>query len=259
MGTDPTLADAVVAATITMLATGLGALPFVFVRRFPDNLARLGWAFAGGIMLSASVFNLIIPGVNQGGIPPVALGVLVGTALIGLASMYLTRHEHDERGIPIPTPGVQGGTRVALIMGTMFLHSFPEGLAVGVAYGSGAAALGVLVAVAIAIHNIPEGVAVALPLREAGVSGWKSVGWAIFSSLPQPIAAIPAFLAVKIFEPFLPFAFGLAAGAMFFVVLSEMIPESRANDAERLTSALATMVGFLFLMGLTSLLLLPGS
>jgi ZIP family zinc transporter len=228
-----------------MLATGLGALPFVFVKKFPDTLARLGWAFAGGIMLSASVFNLIIPGVNQGGIPPVALGVLTGTALFGLASQYLSKHEHDESGIPIPTPNVQGNARVALILGTMFLHSFPEGLAIGVAYGSGAAALGVLVAVAIAIHNIPEGVAVAIPLRAAGVSAWKGV--------------IPAFIAVKLFEPFLPFAFGLAAGAMFFLVLSEMIPESRANDSERLSSALATMAGFLLLMTLTSILLLPGS
>ena len=257
--TEPTLTDTIIAATFTMLATGLGALPFVFVRNFPDTLARLGWAFAGGIMLSASVFNLIIPGVNQGGIPPVGLGVLTGTVVFGLASMYLSRHEHDERGIPIPTPNVQGNARIALILGTMFLHSFPEGLAVGVAYGSGQAALGTLIAVAIAIHNIPEGVAVSLPLRAAGVSAWKGVGWAIFSSAPQPIAAIPAFLAVKLFEPLLPFGFGLAAGAMFFLVLSEMIPESRANDAERLTSALAVMAGFLLLMTLTSVLLLPGS
>ncbi|MFQ5922087.1 MAG: ZIP family metal transporter [Anaerolineales bacterium] len=257
--TEPTLADAVIAATLTMLATGLGALPFLFVRRFPDDLARLGWAFAGGIMLSASVFNLIIPGVAQGGIPPVALGVLIGTALFGQASMYIGRHEHDERGIPTPSPNVQGSARIVLILGTMFLHSFPEGLAIGVAYGSGEAALGALVTVAIGIHNIPEGVAVSLPLRAAGVSAWRCVGWSIFSSAPQPLAAIPAFLAVKIFEPFLPFAFGLAAGAMLFLVLSEMIPESRANDAQRLTSALASMAGFLLLMTLTNLLLLPGS
>ena len=81
-------------------------------------------------MLSASDFNLIIPAVNQGGIPPVALGVLTGTVLFGLASMYLARHDHDERGIPIPSPDVQGSTRVALILGTMFLHSFPAFLAV---------------------------------------------------------------------------------------------------------------------------------
>ena len=170
-----------------MLTTGLGALPFVFVRRFPDNLARLGWAFAGGIMLSASVFNLIIPGVNQGGIPPVALGVLVGTALIGLASMYLTRHEHDERGISIPTPGVQGGTRVAKLWARCFCTASPRDWRLG------------------------------LPMDPAQR---HSVCW-----LRSP-------------SPYTTF---------------------RTNDAERLTSALATMVGFLFLMGLTSILLLPGS
>jgi ZIP family zinc transporter len=249
-----TLAQTVIAATITMLATGLGGLPFVFVRRFPDEVARLGWAVAGGMMLSASVFNLIIPGVEEGGITPVAIGVLVGTALFGWASTLISGHEHDERGIPVPGASVRGNARIVLILGTMFIHSFPEGLAIGVAYGSGEASLGVLVAVAIAVHNIPEGVAVSLPLRAEGVSGWKCVGWAIFSSLPQPIAAIPAFLAVQAFRPVLSFGFGLAAGAMFFLVLSEMIPESRANEGQRLSSALATMVGFLALMVLQNVM-----
>jgi ZIP family zinc transporter len=253
----PTLTEAVMAATITMLATGLGGLPFVFVRRFPDELARLGWAIAGGMMLSASVFNLIIPGVEEGGITPVAIGVLAGTLLFGVATNYLGNHEHSQTGIPIPRSSTRGGARVVLIVGTMFIHSFPEGLAVGVAYGSGEASLGLLVAVAIAVHNIPEGVAVSLPLRAEGVSGWKCVLWSVFSSLPQPIAAIPAFLAVQAFRPVLPFAFGLAAGAMFFLVLSEMVPESRADERQRLSSALATMVGFLALMVLQNVLALP--
>ncbi len=249
-----TLPQAIVAATITMLATGLGGLPFVFVRRFPDEVARLGWAVAGGMMLSASVFNLIIPGVAEGGITPVAIGVLAGTAVFGLATTLISGHEHDERGLPVPGASVQGSARVALILGTMFIHSFPEGLAIGVAYGSGEAALAVLITIAISVHNIPEGVAVSLPLRAEGVSGWKCVGWAIFSSLPQPIAAIPAFLAVQAFRPVLSFAFGLAAGAMFFLVLSEMIPESRSSEGQRLTSALAAMVGFLALMVLQNVL-----
>jgi zinc transporter ZupT len=255
----PTLGEAVLAATITMLATGLGGLPFVFIRKFPDEVARLGWAVAGGMMLSASVFNLIIPGVDRGGITPVAIGVLAGTLIFGLATNYLGDHEHSHTGIPIPRASSRGATRVILIVGTMFVHSFPEGLAVGVAYGSGEATLGLLVAVAIAVHNIPEGVAVSLPLRAEGVSGWKCVGWSIFSSLPQPIAAIPAYLAVQAFQPVLPFAFGLAAGAMFFLVLSEMIPESRASEGQRLSSALATMVGFLGLMVLQNVLALPGT
>jgi ZIP family zinc transporter len=247
----PTLWDAFLAATVTMLATGLGGLPFVFVNQFPERIARMGWALAGGMMLSASVFNLIIPGVNDGGITSVAIGILAGTLLFGLASEQLDHHEFSVDGMTDT-----GAKRILLILGTMFIHSFPEGLAVGVAYGSGETGLGLLMAIAIAIHNIPEGIAISLPLRAEGVSGWKCVGWSIFSSVPQPLAAIPAYLAVVAFRPILPFAFGLAAGAMIFLVLSEMIPESRADARQRLTSASAGMGGFLAMMLLQNVLLL---
>lgn len=246
---DAGLIEAVAAATVTMLATGIGGLPFVFVRQFPRNLARLSWSAAGGMMLSASVFNLLLPGVEDGGINAVALGVLAGTVVFGLATRIASQadlHIHDLSG--------EGARRVGLVLSTMFLHSFPEGLAVGVAFGSGEPGLGILMAVAISIHNIPEGIAVSLPLRAEGVSGWKCVGWAIVSSLPQPIATIPAYLAVVAFRPLLPFAFGLAAGAMFFLVLSEMIPESRATETQRNSSALAGMIGFLVMMVLQNAL-----
>jgi ZIP family zinc transporter len=232
-----------------MLATGIGGLPFVFVRQVPHNLARLSWSAAGGMMLSASVFNLLLPGVEDGGINAVALGVLAGTVIFGLATRFASQadlHIHDLSG--------EGARRVGLVLSTMFLHSFPEGLAVGVAFGSGEAGLGILVTIAISIHNIPEGIAVSLPLRAEGVSGWKCVGWAIISSLPQPIATIPAYLAVVAFRPVLPFAFGLAAGAMFFLVLSEMIPESRATGGQRNASALAGMLGFMAMMVLQNVI-----
>ena len=108
--------------------------------------------------------------------------------------------------------------------------------------------MGILIAIAIAIHNIPEGLAVALPLNAEGVSGWKCVGWAIFSGVPQLIAAVPAYLAVRAFRPILPYAFGFAAGAMILLVMSEMIPESRDSEKERLSSAMAGMAGFLIMM-----------
>lgn len=247
----PTLLDAVIAATITMLATGLGGLPFVFVRRFPAHISRLGWALAGGMMLSASVFNLILPGVQDGGITPVALGLLIGT--LGFVLISRRVDEHEFRVGDLDEASVR---RMTLILGTMFLHSFPEGLAVGVAYGSGEANLGLIIALAISIHNIPEGIAVSLPLRAEGVSGWRCVGLSILSSLPQPIAAIPAYLAVVAFRPVLPFAFGLAAGAMFYLVLSEMVPISRDTDSQRQASALAAMTGFLGMMLLQNVLVL---
>jgi ZIP family zinc transporter len=245
----PTLLDTVIAATITMLATGLGGLPFVVVHSISHQVARMAWAVAGGMMLSASVFNLIIPGIERGGFTIVALGALTGTLLFGVAAKKI-----GVRDITISGVSGQGGKRIFLILGTMFIHSIPEGLAVGVAYGSGEAFLGVIVTLAIAIHNIPEGIAVSLPLRAEGVGGWKCVGWSIFSSLPQPIAAIPAYLAVIAFRPILPFAFGIAAGAMFFLVLSEMIPESRDTEEQRRSSALAGIAGFLGMMMLQNVL-----
>lgn len=238
-----TLTDTVIAATITVLANGLGGLPFVFMKEFPKNVARLGWAVSGGLMLSASVFNLIIPGVDDGGILPVAIGIALGGGLMSLTSVWLDDHHFNVEGLTDA-----GAKKIILVLATLFIHSFPEGIAIGVAYGSGEAELGILIAIAIAIHNIPEGLAVALPLSAEGVKGWKCVGWAIFSGVPQLIAAVPAYLAVKAFRPILPYAFGFAAGAMLLLVLSEMIPESRSNEKQRLSSAIAGMSGFLLMM-----------
>ncbi|MGW8318043.1 MAG: ZIP family metal transporter [Candidatus Promineifilaceae bacterium] len=249
METSTSLTATIVAATITVLANGLGGLPFVFVREFPENVARLGWAVSGGLMLSASVFNLIIPGVQDAGITPVAVGIFVGAAMMGGASLWLSRRDFEFSGL-----SGAGAKRVIMILSTLFIHSFPEGIAIGVAFGSGEQGLGLIMAVAIAIHNIPEGVAVSLPLRAEGVSGWKCVGWAIFSGVPQLIAAIPAYLAVVAFRPILPYGFGIAAGAMILLVMSEMIPESRAGDGQRLSSAAAGVSGFLAMMLLQNVL-----
>lgn len=243
------LTDTIIAATITVLANGLGGLPFVFVKDFPKTLARLGWAFSGGLMLSASVFNLVIPGVEDGGILPVAVGIALGALVMVLTSRWLDDHNFQVQGL-----SDAGSKRVIMILATLFIHSFPEGIAIGVAYGSGEANLGILIAIAIAIHNIPEGLAVALPLRAEGVSGWKCVGWAIVSGIPQLIAAVPAYLAVVAFRPILPYAFGFAAGAMLLLVMSEMIPESRATENERLSSASAGIFGFLGMMVMQTVL-----
>jgi ZIP family zinc transporter len=238
-----TLTETIIAAAITVLANGLGGLPFVFIKDFPKSLARLGWAFSGGLMLSASVFSLIIPGVEDGGIIPVGIGIAFGALVMALTSRWLDSHDFEVQGL-----SEAGTKRVLMILVTLFIHSFPEGIAIGVAYGSGEIRLGLIIAIAIAIHNIPEGLAVALPMRAEGIGGWKCVGWAIVSGIPQLIAAVPAYLAVVAFRPILPYAFGFAAGAMLLLVMSEMIPESRASEKERLSSASAGIFGFLGMM-----------
>ena len=244
------LTETIIAAIITVLANGLGGLPFVFVREFPKKVAQAGWAVSGGLMLAASVFNLIMPGVADGGYTPVAVGIFLGASMMMLTSLWLDDHHFEVGGM-----SQEGSKRIIMVLATLFIHSFPEGLAIGVAYGSGEAGLGLVMAVAIAIHNIPEGVAVSLPLRAEGVSGWKCVGWAIFSGVPQLIAAVPAYLAVVAFRPVLPYAFGFAAGAMIFLVMSEMIPESRDSEKQRLSSAVAGMGGFLAMMVLQNILI----
>lgn len=248
-GGTASMGEVLLAATITVLTNGLGGLPFLFVRTFPERAARWGWAIAGGLMLSASVFNLILPGVEHGEITKVALGITLGALLMATTSAWLDDHHFQVDGL-----SVAGTKRVVLILTTMFIHSFPEGLAIGVAFGSGEAKLGLLMTVAIAIHNIPEGLAVSLPLRAEGVNVWKCIGWAILSGVPQVLAAAPAYLAVMAFRPLLPYALGLAAGAMIFLVLSEMIPESRADEKQRLSSAVAGMIGFLGMMILQNVL-----
>ena len=243
------LTETIIAATITVLANGLGGLPFLFTRKFPPTLARLGWALSGGLMLAASVFNLIIPGLEDGGFMPVAAGILLGALLMIGTSKWLSSNHIEMKGF-----SGEGSQKIMLVLITLFIHSFPEGLAIGVAYGSGEVRLGLLIAIAIAIHNIPEGLAVALPLRAEGASGWQCIGWAIVSGVPQLLAAIPAYLAVQAFRPLLPYAFGFAAGAMLLLVMSEMIPESRMNEAQRLSSATVGMFGFLLMMVLQTVL-----
>jgi ZIP family zinc transporter len=235
-----------VAAVITMLATGLGAVPFFFLPRLSDTWSRWGYAFASGVMLAASVFDLLMPAVQRGGYGPALAGLGLGTVVFLASEEWL-----GDRDIEFGKLRGASARKVLLILGTLFIHSFPEGVAIGVGYGAGEqdAQLGLLLAVAISIQNIPEGLAVALPLKAEGVSTWRCVWYAIFSSAPQPIAAIPAFLAVSLFQQLLPFALSFAAGAMGFLVFTELFPESlKKSDHERIGTIVAG--GFMVMMAL---------
>jgi zinc transporter ZupT len=125
-----------------------------------------------------------------------------------------------------------------LIVGVMTLHSFSEGVGVGVSFGGGQA-LGELITAAIAIHNIPEGLAISLVLIPRGTSVIRAAWWSIFSSLPQPLMAVPAYLFVSAFQPILPIGLGFAAGAMLWMVFSELIPDA-LKDASHNAVAIAT-------------------
>lgn len=230
------------AALFTALATGLGALPFFFVKRSPERSIGIYNAIAAGLMLGAC-FSLI----NEAATIDLTLllvGMLAGVLLVLLLNRRLTQGKEAY----IQRLKSAAGLKALMIVGIMTLHSFAEGVGVGVAYGGGQT-LGAFITLAIAIHNIPEGLAISLVLVPLGTTPFKAVLWSIFSSLPQPIMAVPAFLLVTLFRPFLPFGLGLAAGAMVWIVISELIPGALAKTSAQ-TVATVTTVSLIAMLGL---------
>lgn len=207
------------AALVTALATGLGALPFVLFAR--PSRAWLGTAngLAAGSMAGASV-GLVSEGAGYGG-GRVLAGLVLGAAFIAAARTLISRDRHGVFG----TARGRDARAMLMIVGVMTVHSFTEGVGVGVSFGGGEQ-LGLVIALAIAVHNIPEGLAISLVLVPRGVRVSRAAAWSVFSSLPQPLMAVPAFLLVEAFEPWLPFGLGFAAGAMLWMVAVDLLPEA---------------------------------
>jgi len=264
-----------VAGLVTALATGLGAIPFFFVEDFSDGWNVALWGIASGIMISASLFGLVNEGLaySSGGVPTLMLGgILVGIVLVEASDRIIDAvdvggnhrthgghdadhaddgHDADHADDGIEETPLEAAAfaeadlkKLVLILGILTVHSFPEGVAVGVSFaelgldggvpifGLSVPLLAVFMTVAISIHNIPEGTAIAIPMRTMGLSKWRMVGAAVFSSLPQPIGAVISFVFVTWAREFLPFGFGFAAGAMVYLVATEFIPEALETGAD---------------------------
>ena len=228
-------------ASITALATGLGAVPFLLVRRITSNVVAYSNAVASGLMLGAS-FGLLAEG-TQHGSWQVFVGANAGVLFILATSKWLEGHE-----LQFGTMRGLGARRMLLIVIVMAVHSFAEGVAVGASF-AGSIALATFVTAAIAVHNIPEGLAISAVLRPRGVSVAACAGWSIVSSLPQPLMAVPSFLFVEAFRPALPYALGFAAGAMVLMVLLELLPEAYEHGRR-------APVGMLLSLSLIGMLLL---
>ncbi len=243
---DVNLTTVVLAAALTALATGLGALPFLLVRRISPTVLGVSQALAAGLMLAAS-HGLIAEGIA---LNPTRLlvGMLLGLAAIELAKALIDGREHPELGL---LSGVDA-RKAFLIIAVMTAHSFAEGIGVGVSFG-GSGELATFITAAIAAHNIPEGLAISLILVPRGFSVLQAAAWSVFSSLPQPLMAAPAYLFVRWFEPLLPVGLGLAAGAMIWMVFAEIIPDANKEVSPQTTAvavvlAMATMLAFQYLV-----------
>lgn len=220
------------AALITALATGLGAIPFAFIRTLSPRAVAGANSIAAGLMLGASL-GLLAEGVRHD-----PGRTFIGAAL-GVGFIVLTQRLLGQREIEFATLSGQGARQTLLLIIVMTVHSFAEGVAVGVSFGGGES-LAIAITVALAVHNIPEGLAITAVMRPRGVSLTACALWSVFSSLPQPLTAVPAFLLVEHVRTALPYGLGFAAGAMVYMVLIELLPEAY-HAAER--RSIATLTG----------------
>ncbi len=259
-GLNPVL-QALLATLFTWGLTALGAgLVFVageFDRKVLDGM--LG--FAAGVMVAASYWSLLAPAIEmagEGDIPawiPAVVGFLLGGAFLRLIDMVLP-HLH----LGAPDEAAEGlkttWKRTTLLILAITLHNIPEGLAVGVAFGAVAAELpsstlagAIALAVGIGIQNFPEGTAVAMPLRREGLSKLKSFWYGQLSAIVEPIAGVIGAAAVMVSRPILPYALAFAAGAMIFVVIEEVVPESQCSGNTDIAT-MGAMLGFAVMMAL---------
>ena len=260
-GFDPVL-QALIAGCFTWGVTAAGAVLVVFAKRMSRKMLDALLGFAAGVMIAASFWSLLLPAIEMTtaqGKPawiPAAVGFGCGGLFLRLADAYLP---HLHPGFPDhKAEGIKTSwERATLLVLAITLHNIPEGLAVGVAFGAVGSGLdaetgatlggAVALALGIGLQNFPEGMAVALPLRGEGVSRLKSFWYGQLSAIVEPVAAVAGAAAVLTFRPLLPYALSFAAGAMIYVVVEELIPESHQHDHED-TATLGALVGFMVMM-----------
>jgi ZIP family zinc transporter len=208
-------------ATFTALATGFGALPVSWIG--PERVRRYEPFLLGvtaGVMTAASI-GLVIDPLREANFIPLLVGLALGAAFLVLAQHRLEGRataESSEQGRHI--------TRSILVFAVLFVHSLPEGFALGSAWASSVAGIGVFVFIAISLQNVPEGTATAIPMAQAGYSKTRQFWAAVGTSVPQPIGAVVAFILVEEVNALLPWSLGFAAGAMIALVVADLLPEA---------------------------------
>lgn len=280
---DPVL-GALIATTFTWLVTAAGASTVFFVNGMNRKLLDGMLGFTGGVMIAASLWSLIIPAINMGEekaikafhvanpsiakedivleigdkfsiLMPVLIGFLLGALFLYaldklLPHLHINFKENEAEGLDT------NWHKTTLLVLAITLHNIPEGLAVGVLFGGVAAGIpeasisgAVILAMGIGLQNFPEGIAVSMPLRRQGVSKIKSFWYGQLSAIVEPVAGVLGALAVAFFEPALPYALAFAAGAMVFVVVEEVVPETQRGGNTDIAT-LSFIGGFIVMMTL---------
>lgn len=244
----PEILVLLIAATGTALATGIGALPVSVLGSRTEHFTPSLLGFAAGVMGVAAVAGLLIPAFEEGSAAEAIGGLLVGVAFLALVQRRIG-----------PTTTFMGktgpGTRTsALVFLVLFVHSLPEGLAIGTAFASDRAGLSLFVILAIAIQNIPEGTSVAIPMHQAGFGLRRQFWAAVLTSSPQPVGAVIAYLAVEEVSGLLPISFAFAAGAMLALIVVELLPRAFVKSAGRFQASIGLFGGALLMLALSLVL-----
>jgi ZIP family zinc transporter len=236
------------------LATGLGGAVLLVLSRPSNRLLDVLLGFTAGVMLGATIFSLLVPALDRGTTAEVLLGFLAGGVVLGILDLVIPHaHARFREGTREPAERAAAERRAVLLLAALTIHNIPEGLAVGVAFGAGGPDLGVPIALAIGIQNVPEGFAAAAPLIPAGTSTRMAAGIAALTGVVEPPAALLAFAAVELVGAALPGALGFAAGAMLYVIVDELIPESHAGG-HQLGATFGLLAGFALMVTLDTTL-----
>ena len=231
------------------LGTGIGGLLVFLVRKVSPRFVDCSLGFAAGVMLAATFFSLLVPSIEIGGIWRTTAGILLGTIFFTLAEKA-TPHLHRVTGQKGPTTQL---SKLWLFIFAIAIHNFPEGIAVGVGFAGGDMKAGLVLSIGILLQNVPEGLAVALPLLKESSTKRKAFLIALLTGLVEPVGGIMAVSITSVAIFLLPYGLSFAAGAMLFVISEEIIPETHSRGYAR-EATLGLIGGFILMMILESLI-----
>lgn len=226
-------------------ATVIGALIGFIFKNISHKFSDIVLSFAAGVMLSAAVLGLVVPSLEYGGKYAIIItvaGIFVGAVCLNLIDR-LVPHLHKMAGVDIEEHHNADISRVLLFVTAIAIHNLPEGIAAGVGFGSGDTSQALIIAGGIALQNIPEGMVIIGPMLSAGVSKRRTILLAALTGLVEVVGTFIGFFAVSVAEVILPFALAFAGGTMLYVISDEMIPETHAHGSER-GATYALLVGF---------------
>ncbi|MBQ2408450.1 MAG: ZIP family metal transporter [Bacilli bacterium] len=231
-----------IGTNLAFLGTIIGSAFVFFINKPSKKLESLCLGFAAGVMMSASIFSLLIPSMESSikqslnPLIPIILGITLGVLFVLILDKIIPHFhiaDNREKGIKIKLQ------KAVLLVLTVTLHNIPEGMAVGVAFA---------LAIGMFLQNLPEGIAIALPLKQAGKSRKKAFMLGSISGIVEPIFGVITVLLVGLVSKFLPYVLAFAAGAMIYVVVEELIPESQSNRNKNNIGVISFMIGFLVMM-----------